>query len=955
MLATNGKRLRAVLWVVGIFATGACLLTRPAASGQEAGGDKPKAAQKTDLFGDPLPQGALARMGTVRWRHPGTVTFVAYVDGGKHLLTASSDGLFRVWDVTSGRELRRFGSEQVVAVATTIGVGGFPSYYRSVAGNSFALAPDGKTLATAVPAGITLWDVAAGKEIRTISQGTPKANPRGRRLATASLAFSPDGKTLAAMDNSAGHGQSLVRFQIRLWNVADGTAIRSIGKPPDAKRPIRLALFLAGGGSSLFFLQGGKALVCAGMELDKGQPSDFVRVYDAQSGKELRQFQLKGRQNRFTTPRLAVAPDGKTLAVAGGGAVRLIDLESGKEIRQLGQAQRVVLVQTPVFSPDGKTLATYDGRSAIRLWDVDKGEELASLGQSSTDLAGPYRGPAAAIAFSPDGKTLAEGSANVVRLWNVAARKEVLPESGTPPSRSPDGHRQGVSGLAVSPDGKVLTTYATDQVIRRWDVSTGAQTHSFALPAPALGVALSADGTRVAAHAGNAVRLWDIEARKEVRTLQLPAPQVGVPRLLAGTGLALSHDGKLLAVRGFDQAIRLLDTTTGTELRVFSEQSKAAPNPGGGFAVPPFLFGGQARLVFSPDSARVASVAGSGGPQPGFVVNVPPPPMVEAGIRLWSLNRGKRPRAFEDQQRSILALTFSPDGRTIASANSDNTLSLWEALTGKECLHISVNRAKPDAPPNPLGAFGGITCLAISPDGRTLAGGGSDRLVHLWDLYTGKELGVFKGHAGAVLTVAFARDSRTLFSASDDTTALVWDGKRLIKDRQGPIEEPTGDQLQKLWDDLARDPVRAYAAVVALSRVPKQAVPLLQERIKPAQGVDAARLQQLIAGLESKDFQVRRKSTEELAKLGELAQSALQKALEKPATLEMTRRLEKLLDQVDNDRPPPPELLRALRSVDVLERQATTEARQVLQRLAQGAAGARLTRHAEAALKRLAR
>src|SRR5438128_10352704 len=74
--------------------------------GQAPPAQAPMAEEKAkDVFGDPLPEGAKARMGTVRWRHPAPITFVGFAAKQKHLLTACADGFFRVWDVASGKEI----------------------------------------------------------------------------------------------------------------------------------------------------------------------------------------------------------------------------------------------------------------------------------------------------------------------------------------------------------------------------------------------------------------------------------------------------------------------------------------------------------------------------------------------------------------------------------------------------------------------------------------------------------------------------------------------------------------------------------------------------------------------------------------------------------------------------------------------------------------------------------
>src|SRR5262245_11072430 len=144
--------------------------TAPAADGRLL--DTPRA----DLYGDPLPDGAVARLGSVRLRHAGLSDYV-FLDGGKTVLTSGSDRVLRFWDVASGRQTRE------VKLQGTAGPG------RCV-----TLSPDGKTLAAHDPVkGIVfLWEVDTGKHLKELP--TPKGD-------LGYLYFSPDGKTLAVGRN----------------------------------------------------------------------------------------------------------------------------------------------------------------------------------------------------------------------------------------------------------------------------------------------------------------------------------------------------------------------------------------------------------------------------------------------------------------------------------------------------------------------------------------------------------------------------------------------------------------------------------------------------------------------------------------------------------------------------------------------------------------------------------
>ena len=118
----------------------------------------------------------------------------------------------------------------------------------------------------------------------------------------------------------------------------------------------------------------------------------------------------------------------------------------------------------------------------------------------------------------------------------------------------------------------------------------------------------------------------------------------------------------------------------------------------------------------------------------------------------------------ERHTKGVLAVTLSPDGRTLASGDYDGTIRVWDATTGEHKLILREHTE-------------GVTCLSLSPDGRTLASGSWDRTVRLWDAETGEHILTFKGHKDGVRSVAFSPDGRTLASGSYDYSIQVWDAK----------------------------------------------------------------------------------------------------------------------------------------------------------------------------------
>jgi hypothetical protein len=161
--------------------------------------------------------------------------------------------------------------------------------------------------------------------------------------------------------------------------------------------------------------------------------------------------------------------------------------------------------------------------------------------------------------------------------------------------------------------------------------------------------------------------------------------------------------------------------------------------------------------------------------------------------------------------------------------------------------------------------------------------------------------------------------------------------------------------LEGLWKTLAvEDPQPAYQAVWRLAAVPAQVVPFLQGRLRPSPGEDVGRIPQLIVDLDSDRYALRSKATEELAHLGLAAEPALRQVLACKPSLEVRRRVEGLLERLEN-RVPGPEQLRHLRAVAVLEQIGTSQAQRVLERLTKGKVDDLVTESARLALARLTR
>ncbi len=292
----------------------------------------------------------------------------------------------------------------------------------------------------------------------------------------------------------------------------------------------------------------------------------------------------------------------------------------------------------------------------------------------------------------------------------------------------------------------------------------------------------------------------------------------------------------------------------------------------------------------------------------------------------------------------------------MATANFDNSISLWESASGKERQRITLKAAGAGAavPPPPVGGpvpvakavairpfpgNAGLNSIAFSADGKVLAAAGQEGTLHFWDMLAGKERTSLKGHQGNITVLAFALNNKRIATGSSDTTALVWE---VPAEAERPAAlKLEAKQAETMVEELTTDDAtKAYQSIRTLSQVPAQAVPLLKDRLQAVTPPDAQKVAQMIADLDSNVFVTRKKAEDELEKMGELAEDALRKALNDKPNLEIQKRLEGLLAKLVTGAAPNAQQLRTLRGLEVLEAAGTPEAREVLQTIAKGAPGA---------------
>ncbi len=676
--------------------------------------------------------------------------------------------------------------------------------------------------------------------------------------------------------------------------------------------------------------------------------SGVNKLWDVQTGRELPLAEHLRHAFLF-------AAKGNLLGAEQQGN-RLWDVATGKEVAAQGidivaARKRKDLGRNGEQSPDGTILAVR-GKGVIQLLDAHTREELPPLqGQQvigcNFGLGRPY--------FSPDGKLLAVsygwGNLPGISLWDLATRKEVRrlqEKSGG----------IGVSDIDFSADGKIIAA-ADGRGVTLWDAFTGKWLHDWGHTSNVGVLAFTPDGKTLLTGANGNDRFlhsWD--------------PFTGRPRgKWKGheggiRALLVTADGKHAISTGQDGTIRLWEVASGKEIGRIGE----GKGPAGAADLSPE---GKLLATWIGESIQLWDLASrqkvrSFGKETVFnqVFHLAFSPdgtklaswaVHDANIRLWNVANGEELPSLTGAAESIQSIgdaqwVFSPDGRTLAIGDREGIVHLWDPLTAKE-LHRLGQPLKPAS-----GFHHVVGALTFSPDGRVVAVGCSDQMVRLLEVVTGKERARFQGHRDMIDSLAFSPDGRLLASGSWDHTVMVWDVTgQVCPDRADRLFLDAKRQ-ERLWADLAdSDAAKAYQAMKILLRS-EQTVSLLRRRLHPAVAVDPIRLDRLIADLDSDEFAIRQKAMAELSKLEEQPLAAYRKTLGGKPSLEVRRRVEELRENaarawwdVSGER------LRSLRAVETLELAGTKEARDVLKTLAEGALGARLTEQAKAALERLAR
>jgi WD40 repeat protein len=594
----------------------------------------------------------------VRAGHTGVVTAIAVSADGSRVLSGSADHLVKLWDGTTGRELRSFSGHGAHGVT------------------GVALSPDGRLgVSGGHDATAKLWDLDTGRLLQEIRVPRSRSGYAGARVA-----FSTDGRHLLT-----GGGDEL---QVR--EVPSGRVIQRLG--PHDRHVVAVAYspdgrFVASGTTDgdvwVWEVASGRQ-ACRWREHTDwvhalSFSADGRRLYSAGADRTARVWDLEtGRPGPvFTDPSqwmvgAGESPGGRWVVTASSQMVRVWDRSTGQEVRSMASPGTA----RAALSADGRRLLTGRWDGTLTVWDVASGAAAARLTEGVSRVRD--------LAFGPDGKWLLAASAEgSIRHWDLTAGV---------PIRALAGHRGEVHALVVSPDRRWAASGGEDGTARLWELSTGREVISLATGAPVTAVALAPDGTQILTGSDTgAMTLWSVMTGQALRHFPAQLPRVrGIvfaPDGQTAVSWSRSWGGMLRSV------VRTWDLTSGRVRRELSREgvSSFVLAPDGSWAIDDAGFG-ELRLWDLVSGRVQRSFQGHRSWATGAAVSADGLTLLTGGmdhsLRLWDVTTGSERATLSTTEALPRYLALSADGSLAASVGDGATIRLWDVTARRELVRL---------------------------------------------------------------------------------------------------------------------------------------------------------------------------------------------------------------------------------------------------------------------------
>jgi len=635
---------------------------------------------RVDSDSDPLPEGAVTRLGFGKFR-AGGVTDVVFSPDGKYLAAKTYSDIIHVWDVKTGRSVRKFTLES--SRQMKFGKQGLiPDASR------FSFSADGKSIVAYQNADDHAWQ----RNVETGEEEKLPGDLSSKKLCA--LQFSTDGKALVAIHED---------LTVKLHDPKSGKEIVQVAKLPDRNSS-----------AAVTFSKNGQSLLLP--KYDEAAGKAVIDVIDVKTGKAVRTLEASPK---YGIKHVTTTADGSKVFAIDTIQIHAWDAGTGQDINDFSRR-----IGSPfdsfALSPDDKTLVILHGYNVV-FWDLvgSKPIRRVRLGIGHRSLA-----------IAPDGKTLAVGSGQSVKFLDMATG-EVLHKIG--------GHESRIAAVALSPDGKFAFTAASDRqvqdwkspfiTLRRWDARTGealkADTlddtdHSFEL-------IFSRDAKKLAFRryqplgSINDFQIWNTADGSLAHAIKGKWPWK----------LAFDPAGRHLAISFLNATFELYDADKGTELRAFAGTVNTTTAPafspdGKNVAAwrsrghPGTLTDGGHIHIFETESGKELSKI-------AFETGVSDLRYTPDGqflaissldtIHLWDVANRK---VLREIKAGSGPFALSEDSKFLTTGDRYGAVEVWSVETGKR-----VGRHE--------GHNDRISSVAFSPDGARLITGSVDGIAIIWD------------------------------------------------------------------------------------------------------------------------------------------------------------------------------------------------------------------------------
>ncbi|HEY5883975.1 MAG TPA: caspase family protein [Pyrinomonadaceae bacterium] len=648
----------------------------------------------------------------------------------------------RLWDARAGRELRPVGFDQDEQLG---------------AQNAIALSPDGKLLAALTERvkgsmsgvetkrQVTIFEVATGRKTQTLNlKSTTTQFPNITQSATpktVSLAFAGSATDLwlGVRDDES----------MKVFDVASGRELKTIPSQSSKQPDPTIAMF-----ASQFLFNRNRQMLS--LVADRSR----IKLIDVASGNTL--HTLAGHADPQAIVGVSFSDDGKLLASsATDNQIKLWDVTTGREVKTLSGA--AMPITDIAFSADGRSL-TLAGPQAVSSWELTTGGVRRAVTLPDDYLRAGLEGMFdRGSILSDDGKLIVAGSNNqpVAKVWEVSTGRELpsvaltpgkelrnaaftrdatvvamvegnnkklarqTPQAPSIPTATPNPKAKpnkmpnmaDLTNMPGMPDmSKMMEMMKKDpkkleaelkktqEAMEKGDLTAGMEMME------KMGMMPGSNSNQPA----NNLRLVEVSSGRALQTIPLPGgfmSQTMDNSMMGGTTLSFSPDGRLLAhAAGFTAPLLLRDASTGHELRRLKSLNSMSVNT----------------VAWSSDSKRLASA------HFGFKKNMMDPSMADNftfedmsfAIKLWDPQTGTELSSLAGHNNFVNRLSFSRDGRLLASGGYDSTIKLWDTMSGRELQTLK-------------GHTGSITALEFSPDGKLVVSGSDDGSTRLWNTQTG--------------------------------------------------------------------------------------------------------------------------------------------------------------------------------------------------------------------------